>query len=218
MGAVMNAGPPNRSAASAGSPEFDPPIRGQTPLDDVSGLRIKSIRTTGELNAAEAENIRKATLRYLASKPSSRVARFDVAWLLRLHKQMFGEVWTWAGTLRTGETNIGSPPHQIETDLHNLIADLGEWKTSGMPLTEQAARLHHAAVRIHPFPNGNGRWSRMLANIWLKLNGAEPTEWPETTIGTASTVRDEYLEAVRAADRGDIAPLLALHIQHERRG
>jgi len=197
---------------------LDPPIPGQTPLDDVSGLRIKSIRTTGELNAAEAENIRKAVIKYLATRPTARAARFDVAWLLRLHKQMFGDVWMWAGTLRTGQTNIGSAPHQIETDLHNLMADLEVWKKSGMPLAEQAARLHHAAVRIHPFPNGNGRWSRMLANIWLKLNGAEPTEWPETTIGTASTVRDEYLEAVRAADRGDISRLLALHEKFERRG
>lgn len=201
-----------------GPPQFDPPIRGQTPLDDVSGLRIKSIRTTGQLNAAEAENIRKATIKYLASRPTLRSARFDVAWLMKLHTQMFGDVWNWAGTLRTGQTNIGSPPHAIETDLHNLIADLQEWKRSAMPLAEQAARLHHAAVRIHPFPNGNGRWSRMVANIWLKLNGAEPTEWPETTIGTASTIRDEYLEAVRAADRGDMSRLLALHEKFERRG
>lgn len=214
----MNPDPPNRTAANAGSPEFDPPIRGQTPLDDVSGLRIKSIRTTGELNAAEAENIRKATLRYLASRPSSRAARFDVAWLLRLHKQMFGDVWTWAGALRTGQTNIGSAPHQIEIELTEMVANLQAWNESGMPLTEQAARLHHAAVRIHPFANGNGRWSRMLANIWLKLNGAEPTEWPESTIGTASAIRDEYLEAVKAADRGDIAPLLGLHTKYERRG
>jgi Fic-DOC domain mobile mystery protein B len=194
---------------------FDPPIPGQTPLDDVSGLRIKSIRTTGKLNAAEAENIRKAVIKYLVTRPTPRAAPFDLPWLLRLHKQMFGEVWAWAGTLRTGQTNIGSPPHQIETDLHNLIADLGEWKKSGMPLAEQAARLHHAAVRVHPFSNGNGRWSRMVANIWLKLNGAGPTEWPESTIGTASTIRHEYLEAVRVADRGDMTRLLALHKKFE---
>ncbi|MGH7244176.1 MAG: mobile mystery protein B [Phycisphaerales bacterium] len=197
---------------------FDPPIPGQTPLDDVSGLRIKDIRTTGELNAAEAENIRKVVLKYLVSKPRPRSAPFDVAWLLRLHKQMFGDVWTWAGVLRTSQTNIGSAPHAIETDLYNLLADLREWEKSGMPLLEQAARLHHGAVRIHPFPNGNGRWSRMLANIWLKLNGAEPIEWPETTIGTASTIRGEYLDAVRAADRGDLSSLLALHEKFERRG
>lgn len=189
----------------------DPIIPGQTPLDDLSGLRIKSIRTTAELNAAEAENIRKAVMKYLATRPSKRAARFDLAWLRTLHEEMFGDVWAWAGEFRRHETNIGVPPREIEIGLHNLLEDLRAWEASGMPLLEQAVRLHHVAVLVHPFPNGNGRWSRMLANIWLKVNGAEPVVWPEATIGTASEVRGEYLEAVRAADRGDYGRLVALH-------
>lgn len=70
---------------------------------------------------------------------------------------------------------------------------------------------HHGAVRIHPFSNGNGHWSRLLANIWLKLHGAPLIFWPEPSIGVASEVRGEYLDAIRAADRGEFAPLLALH-------
>lgn len=189
----------------------DPPIPGQTPLDDLSGLKVKSIRTTSQLNAAEAENIRKAMFKYLAARPTSRSARFDVSWICRLHIEMFGDVWAWAGSFRRHETNIGCRPFEIESRLHNLLEDLKAWQASGMPLLEQAVRLHHIAVQIHPFPNGNGRWSRMVANIWLKLHGAEPIEWPETTIGTASTVRGEYLEAVKAADRGDYSKLLAMH-------
>ena len=195
----------------------DPPIPGQTPLDDLSGLRVKGVRTTAELNAAEAENIRKATVKYLIARPTRRSARFDVTWTLRLHREMFGDVWTWAGTLRKSETNIGSPAHRIETDLHELVADLRAWESAGMSVLEQAVRLHHAAVRIHPFPNGNGRWSRMLANIWLKLHGVGPIEWPEATIGAASAIRGDYLEAVRAADRGDLSKLLALHERFVRR-
>lgn len=190
---------------------FDPPIPGQTPLDDLSGLRQKHLRTTADLNAAEAENIRKAAIKYLAAPPSRRAAKFDLPWTLRLHKEMFGNVWAWAGTLRRHETNIGSLPHRIEVDLQSLIDDLHAWDSSPMPLVEQSARLHHGAVRIHPFPNGNGRWSRMLANIWLRLHGAQPILWPETTIGAASTIRDAYLEAVRAADRNDLSKLISLH-------
>lgn len=191
----------------------DPPIPGQTPLDDLSGLRVKGIRTTSELNAAEAENIRRATVKYLAARPSRRLARFDTGWMLKLHAEMFGGVWTWAGTVRTRETNIGSPPRQIGIDLHNLVEDLTAWEKSAMPLMEQAARLHHGAVRIHPFLNGNGRWSRTLANIWLRRQGARPVEWPEATIGATSAIREEYLSAVRGADRGDYATLLALHVR-----
>ncbi|MBX3402827.1 MAG: mobile mystery protein B [Phycisphaeraceae bacterium] len=189
----------------------DPPILGQTPIDDLSGLRIRSIRSTADLNMAEAENIRKATLKYLASRPSRRAAPFDVVWARRLHAEMFGDVWTWAGSFRKRETNIGSSPALIESDLHNLLADLSAWARSGMPPIEQAARLHHVAVRIHPFPNGNGRWSRLLANIWLKRGGEPPIEWPEATIGAASIIRQDYLNAIRAADRADYSQLLALH-------
>ena len=85
---------------------------------------------------------------------------------------------------------------------------------SDMPLLEQAARLHHSAVVIHPFENGNGRWSRMLANIWLKQNGSNLTFWPEATVGETSVIRDEYLQALKAADRMDFGPLFALHAKY----
>jgi Fic family protein len=71
--------------------------------------------------------------------------------------------------------------------------------------------LHHRAVSIHPFVNGNGRWARMLANIWLQLHGHRPTEWPDETIGAESKVRKEYLSAIRRADQGDLEPLTTLH-------
>lgn len=189
----------------------DPPIPGQTPLDDLSGLRIRSIRTTAELNAAEAENIRAAMVKYLAGRPTARAAPFTVRWLCRVHGEMFGDVWTWAGTLRRSQTNIGCPPHDIEARLHNLVEDLLAWRSSGMPLLEQAVRLHHVAVQIHPFLNGNGRWSRLVSNIWIKREGGAPIEWPEATIGAASVIRGAYLDAIRAADAGAYAPLIELH-------
>ena len=71
-------------------------------------------------------------------------------------------------------------------------------------------RLHYRAVGIHPFPNGNGRWARMLANIWLRRHGHPITEWPEETIGSVSVIRkEEHLTAIRAYDEGDEGPLLA---------
>lgn len=190
---------------------FDPPIRGQTPIEDLSGLRIRSIRTQQELNAAESENMRRAAMKYLAARPSRRAARFDLAWSRRLHAEMFGRVWSWAGAFRTTELNIGSPAYRIETEMQSLLDDLGAWSEHGMPVPEQAVRLHHGAVRIHPFLNGNGRWSRMLANVWLRLHDAPLVVWPEPQIGAESDFRAEYLAAVRLADGGDLRPLLDLH-------
>ena len=75
---------------------------------------------------------------------------------------------------------------------------------------EQAALLHHGAVQIHPFPNGNGRWSRMLTNIWLLEKQGTIVEWPSDMVQT-SPLRSEYITALKAADNGDYAPLVELH-------
>jgi len=192
-------------------------VPGQTPAHDRAGLRIRGAVTQSDINALEAENIRRALVKYLSGRPTRRSAKFDVGWLLRLHREMFGAVWKWAGKIRTSELNLGSHSHQIETDLHNLVEDLNAWEQSGMPLLEQAVRLHHAAVRIHPFLNGSGRWSRVLSNIWLVLHDHPPIMWPETIIGTESTIRGEYLAAAQAADRGDLSLLMSMHERYVER-
>lgn len=188
---------------------------GETPLDDLSGLKSRAIRTRAQLDTAEMSNIQQALLRYTMRPPSRRDAPFDVAWMLRLHRDMFGKVWRWGGALRRHDTNIGVSPERIEQHLHELQEDLHAWAKSAMSLTEQGARLHHRAVWIHPFPNGNGRWARLLANIWLLRHDRRLVRWPEATIGTESPIREEYLRAIRAADRGDLATLIALHAAHE---
>lgn len=78
---------------------------------------------------------------------------------------------------------------------------------------EQAAMLHHRTVRIHPFLNGNGRWARLLTNIWLSQMRCPIIDWPEPTLGSENEIRKQYLEAMRQADSGDYAPLFDLHRQ-----
>jgi Fic-DOC domain mobile mystery protein B len=188
------------------------PIPGETPIEDISGLIPKGVSTRAQLNAAEAENIRKAVMRYLVAKPSRRQAPFTLEWCYKLHKQMFGDVWSWAGRPRRSELNLGVPAYRIDQDLQTLLEDLNYWQNNPvMDVIEQAARLHHRAVQIHPFLNGNGRWSRMLANIHLKRIGERVIVWPEQTVGDESVIRNEYLTAVRAADNGDYNALIALH-------
>lgn len=186
-------------------------LPGETPIDDVSGLKIRDVRTRNELSVVEAENIRKAVVKYLAAKPSRRMAPFDLAWSLKLHQEMFGDVWEWAGRPRQIDLNLGVPWHQVQTALLNVLDDLAFWEENWPAVVEQAAHLHHRAVQVHPFQNGNGRWSRMMANIWLRIHDVPITVWPEETIGTVSTIRDEYLEAIRSADEGRFELLIELH-------
>jgi Fic-DOC domain mobile mystery protein B len=185
-------------------------LPGETPID-ASGLKMKGIASRAELNRAEADNIRKVFVKYLASKPTARTAPFHLSWICRLHKEMFGDVWKWAGKPRKEDLNIGIPWQQIETQLQILLDDLACWSRYGVVLLDQAVRLHHRAVSIHPFPNGNGRWSRMLANIWLKRHAHPLTEWPEETIGATSAIRNEYIAAIKLADEGNLDAHLELH-------
>ena len=186
------------------------PIPGETPID-ISGLKLTDVTNRRELSIVEAENVRKAIVKYLGGSLTRRMAKFDLSWMLKLHLEMFGDVWKWAGQTRKINLNLGSPWHQVPIQLQRLCDDLDYWKTNWPDVTEQAAHLHHRAVQIHPFQNGNGRWSRLLANIWLKLHRQPLTDWPEEVIGSTSLVRDEYLAAVRAADEGDDTRLIDLH-------
>jgi Fic-DOC domain mobile mystery protein B len=193
------------------------PISGETPIDDISGLKPKYVKTRSQLNDVEARNIRKAVMRYLVTKPSRRQAPFTMEWCYKLHRQMLSEVWRWAGKRRTTELNMSVPAHRIEVDLKSLMDDLAFWRERGeIEVVEQVARLHHRAVFIHPFLNGNGRWARLLANIFQKQSADQITIWPEETVGTASIIRDEYLAAVRAADREDYGLLIGLHRRYTR--
>jgi Fic-DOC domain mobile mystery protein B len=186
-------------------------IPGETPIDDASGLKIRGITTRAELSEFEARNISRAALKYLTARPSRRTAKFDVPWCLKLHREMFGDVWEWAGKLRTVELSIGVKFYLIQEQLAALLHDLACWSSFGIDLVEQSARLHHRAVLIHPFLNGNGRWARLLANIWLKQNRATIVAWPERTIEQTSEIRSRYIAAIRSADSSDYDELIALH-------
>jgi Fic-DOC domain mobile mystery protein B len=187
-------------------------IPGETPIDP-SCLKDRSIRTRLELCQAEALNIRKAHVKYLAATPSKRLAPFDAVWLFRLHKEMYCDVWKWAGKPRRENLNLGVPWRQVSEQVLVLTHDLPCWEEHGMALLEQATRLHYRAVWIHPFCNGNGRWARLLANIWLRQHKTSLIYWPDN-IGQESPIRNDYLNALKAADGGDFSPLLALHSQY----
>jgi len=188
---------------------------GETPIDP-SGLKDRgAIRNRRELAAAEALNISRAFLKYLAARPSPRSAPFDYMWFLKLHGEMFGDVWMWAGQVRTQDVNLGVPHYQIIESLLALIADLHRWSEFDHPIEAQAVWLHHKAVQIHPFENGNGRWARLLSNIWLKLHGRPIVAWPDGLLGETNEIRDEYLRAIQAADIGDDGLLRNMHRRFE---
>jgi len=188
-------------------------IADATPLDDISGLKLDTSKpyTMDEIYLYEAKNITKATLKYLSLVPDKKLAPFSLEWFLLLHKEMFGEVWEWAGKLRQVELSIGVKAYLVSTELKKLVDDLEFWEQNrSFDVIETASRIHHRSVQIHPFLNGNGRWSRMLANIYLKQNGLQPTKWNENLLSKENLHRDDYIKALKKADNGDYEDLIKL--------
>ena len=185
-----------------------------TPLDDISGLKLSNdkVYALKEIYVAEANNIALATLKYLSAPPSKKIAPFSYEWLTQLHQEMFGNVWDWAGKFRQVELSIGIKAYQVPSALKDLADDLSYWQSNKtFDIYETAARVHHRAVQIHPFKNGNGRWSRMLANIFLRQNGSMPVKWQEDLLAKENPKRDEYIKALKRADNGDYSDLIAMH-------
>lgn len=142
---------------------------GATPLDpdELEGLRQKHITTRGELNELEQANIETGLL-WLAGRRQTAILTDE--FLRELHRRLFGDVWRWAGTYRLREKNIGIDPRLISVQVRQLLGNAQYWAENKVyaPL-EAAARLHHELVRIHPFPNGNGRHARISADIFLAV-------------------------------------------------
>ncbi len=189
-------------------PLFDGDDDAATPItpDERAQLIPTWITTRAELNAAEAENIDEAD-RWAFSR---RRNVLDADFLKRLHRRMLGKVWKWAGTIRTTERNIGIAPYRIEQELRQLLDDARYWvESETFPSDEIAIRFHHRLVAIHPFPNGNGRHTRIAADLLLVQLGQPRFTWGRTSLVDASKTRDAYIAGLRAADAHDIGPLLA---------
>jgi Fic-DOC domain mobile mystery protein B len=183
---------------------------GATPLseDESAGLIPGHITTRGELDAWEALNIDRAR-RWL-----NRAKLPDILgepFVRQLHKKMFDETWTWAGQYRITEKNLGVKVWQIQEEVPKLCADVRYWIAQGTyPPDEIAVRFHYKLVWIHPFPNGNGRHARLMADLLAKkVLGRPPFSWGGGPLEKAGDMRRKYLDALHKADHHEFGPLLS---------
>ncbi|RYF86779.1 MAG: mobile mystery protein B [Chitinophagaceae bacterium] len=186
-------------------------VDGQTPLDEdeKEGLLIKTIATRGELDEFEQQNIEQAVA-WSLSRNFKVDTVFTEEFLKTLHKRMYGNVWAWAGEYRQSNKNIGVDKWQIPTDLRYLLDDVKYWYANNTyEPDELTIRFKHRLVSIHCFPNGNGRHSRLLADIVIeKLFKLPHYTWGAGSLIKQGDQRTAYLTAIRAADAGDIQPLI----------
>ena len=182
---------------------------GQTPIDpdEAAGLIPTHLSMQGHLNEWEAENIFEA-VEWLASARIPEV--LTEKFCRQLHSRMFGSTWRWAGTFRTSDKSIGCDWRQVPARLQQLLQNVQYWLDHAtMPLEEAAVRFHHQLVLVHPFPKGNGRHARLMTDHLLRQVGAGRFNWGAGhDLVSSSDTRSRYIDALRAADRGDIHPLL----------
>ena len=183
-----------------------------TPLEpsEREALLQSWVTHRSDLNEAEQENIVKGAAWARRRRGLKAADVLDEEFAKTLHKQIFGDVWKWAGTYRQTERNIGIEAYRIPADVPALFADVRYWiEHNTYPPDEIAIRLHHRLVAIHPFPNGNGRHARLMADLLIERLGGQPFSWGGGSLADVGTLRTRYVAALQAADGHDIGPLIA---------
>ncbi|MBX2896746.1 MAG: mobile mystery protein B [Cyclobacteriaceae bacterium] len=184
---------------------------GQTPLDEdeITGLRISSITTHGELNEFEQQNIEQAIM-WTMSRSFKAENLFTEKFIKTLHKRMYSDVWKWAGEFRKTRKNLGIETWQIPSALHTLLADVQYWhKNNTFQPDECVIRFKHRLVSIHCFSNGNGRHSRLMADLIIeKIFNLPVYTWGTNNLLKSGDPRTTYINALKAADNGNIQPLI----------
>jgi Fic-DOC domain mobile mystery protein B len=175
--------------------------------EEREGLIPSHVTLRHELNELEQQNIIAASV----WSDQRRHNPVNEAFARNLHRRMFGKVWRWAGTYRTSNKNLGIDHADIVPRLYQVMDDVRYWiEHDTYPPDETAVRFHHRLVVIHPFPNGNGRWSRLMADILVARLGQPRFTWGGSSLQTEDESRQAYINALRAADNHDFTSMLVI--------
>jgi Fic-DOC domain mobile mystery protein B len=192
-------------------PDLFEPADDATPLSAVEqAALIPSLSTRAELNQLERLNINAARVWAMRRTVLRRPDLLSDGFARELHRRMFNQVWSWAGRYRTTEKNLGWTVPRLTEGVRHACDDAKAWiEHSTYPLPEAAVRLHHRWVLIHPWPNGNGRHARLIADILVAARGGKALTWGAgQDLAAASEVRRRYVDAIRQADEGNFGPLV----------
>ena len=187
---------------------------GATPidLDEAKGLIPEHLTLQRELNEYEEANILEGNEWLFARR---RGDPLDERFIHTVHRRMFNQTWKWAGQARRSDKNIGVSWVEIPARLRQMAGDVrAQIEHRAYSPTEIAARYHHRLVAIHVFPNGNGRHARLMADLLLLELADRRFDWGRGSLVAANELRARYIAALKAADGGDIRPLLAF-LGHE---
>lgn len=174
---------------------------GQTPLPPElrKGLIPKAVQSVEDLNEYEEANI---TVGLVWLEHYKKEDCLTSTFWLKLHKKLFHNVWKWAGKVRSHELENPDfkPPHQIWPEFKRPEDDLQYWiKNKTYSEKEFTARLHERIETIHPFPNGNGRFGRLLTEYICQKQGIPAPTWGASLKEDPNRRRSAYIDALNKA-------------------
>ena len=102
---------------------------------------------------------------------------------------------------RDGYVHEYCPPEQVDSEMDAFLEIHHSHADRNLPTEVEAAWLHHAFVRIHPFQDGNGRMSRLLVAYAFARSGEFPPVVP-------AYGKEQYLRNLDRADDGDLRPFI----------
>lgn len=120
---------------------------------------------------------------------------YDLATLQRIHQQLFGDIYDWAGDIRTVDVSKGDTrfctTQRIVPEAEKLFNQLedNDWfeGLSRDALIEEVGELYGDLNMVHPFREGNGRALRLLFEF-ITVNAGYEISWSEVD-------EEEWLEA-----------------------
>jgi Fic-DOC domain mobile mystery protein B len=190
--------------------DFDS-TNGQTPLDEdeKEGLLIATITTRGELDEFEQLGVERA-IEWTMRRKLGLLEILTEDFVKELHRKMFADVWKWAGEFRASNKNLGVDKNEIRSEIKKLLDDCRYWiDHQTFAADEIAVRFSHRIVTIHPFSNGNGRHSRLIADILVSHGLDRPHfSWGSISLAARGAARTAYLKALREADKNDYQSLI----------
>lgn len=184
--------------------QFEPGSRGRV-LKNLLGIYRKR-----EMDALEAVKLSEAT--DYAIRHISADHRFTAKDICGLHRQWLGKVYPWAGEYRQVNIGKGGFTFAMAAQIPRLMGEfereiLIRYTPCNFPdmdkIIEALAVTHCELVLVHPFREGNGRLSRLLATLMALQAGLPLLDFS----GISGRKKEAYFAAVQAGLARDYAPM-----------
>jgi len=192
-------------------PQAELAPRAPAPITEGERSRlIPSLSTRRQLEEIERLRIHAARLWAMRLAAARKDEVLTEAFSRELHRRMFSGIWRGAGRYRMAPEYVGWDPDKIPEGMRMILDDADGWiRFATYPLHEVAVRLHHRIRCVRPWADGNGNHARLMADVLVAAQEEEPLTWGmRSCAGDPLRARERYQEATRAADRGDMAPLV----------